>query len=87
MFSCTFEIRCPAVRPFSIHSFDHEPSQTGRDLDLLMEMIARGEIAPAIYAEMPLDDAVEAHRHLDEGRVRGKLLLQPHRDAAQFAEG
>ncbi len=79
--------RCPAVRPFSIHSFDHAPGQTGRDLDLLMEMIARGDIAPAIYAELPLDDAVEAHRHLDEGRVRGKLLLQPHRDAAQFADG
>ena len=76
--------RCPAVRAFSIHSFDNEPVAAAGDLDLLMNMITRGEIAPAIYAEMPLDDAIEAHRHLDTGKVRGKLLLQPHRTEIHF---
>ncbi|MDA0786939.1 MAG: zinc-dependent alcohol dehydrogenase family protein [Proteobacteria bacterium] len=79
--------RCPAVRVFSIHSFDHEPEATGADLKLLMEMITAGTISPAIYAEMPLEDAVEAHRHLDEGKIRGKLLLQPHRDEVYFTDG
>lgn len=79
--------RCPAVRVFSIHSFDHAPEATGDDLRQLMSMIADATISPAIYAEMPLDDAVEAHRHLDEGRIMGKLLLQPHRSEAHFADG
>ncbi len=79
--------RCPAVRVFSIHSFDHEPEAAGRDMDTLMGMIGDGTIAPAIYAEMPLEDAVEAHRHLDDGRIMGKLLLQPGRDTAHFTAG
>lgn len=79
--------RCPAVRVFSIHSFDHEPEAAGRDMDELMGSIANGLIAPAIYAEMPLEDAVEAHRHLDDGRIMGKLLLQPDRDTAHFTRG
>ena len=76
--------RCPAVRVFSIHSFDHEPEAAGRDLERLMGMITDGTFTPAIYAEMPLDAAAEAHRHLDEGRIMGKLLLQPDRDTARF---
>ncbi|MBS27567.1 MAG: alcohol dehydrogenase [Alphaproteobacteria bacterium] len=79
--------RCPAVRVFSIHSFDHAPEMTGADLDLLMRMAADGSIDPAIYAEMPLDEAMEAHRHLDDGRIMGKLLLQPHRSEAHFTNG
>ncbi len=76
--------RCPAVRVFSIHSFDHEPEAAGRDMVELMDLVANGTIAPAIYAEMPLEDMVEAHRHLDDGRIMGKLLLQPGRDTAHF---
>jgi len=83
---CARWARCPAVRVFSIHSFDHEPEATGADLKLLMEMISAGTISPAIYAEMPLEDAVEAHQHLDDGRIRGKLLLQPNRDEARFTD-
>lgn len=79
--------RCPAVRVFSIHSFDHEPEAAGQDLDHLMGMIGDGTISPAIYAEMPLEDAAEAHRHMDEGRIMGKLLLQPQREKAQFTSG
>jgi NADPH2:quinone reductase len=77
--------RCPAVRVFSIHSFDHAPEATGQDLELLMGMAAGGTIDPAIFAEMPLEAAAEAHRLLDEGRIMGKLLLQPHRTEARFA--
>ncbi|HCP01413.1 MAG: alcohol dehydrogenase [Alphaproteobacteria bacterium] len=78
--------RCPAVRVFSIHSFDHNPLAAGQDLELLIGMITAGTIAPAIYAEMPLEDAIEAHEHLDASRIMGKLLLQPHRVTAQFAK-
>lgn len=78
--------RCPAVRVFSIHSFDHEPEAAGQDMERLMGMVGDGTISPAIYAEMPLEDAAEAHRHLDEGRITGKLLLQPHRKEAHFTD-
>ena len=76
--------RCPAVRVFSIHSFDQKAAAAGQDMELLMGMMAEGRIEPTIYAEMPLDTAAEAHRHLDESRIMGKLLLQPHRDTTQF---
>lgn len=77
--------RSPAVRMFSIHSYDERPDVAGQDLALLMDMIKQGRIKPAIYAEFPLGDAAEAHRLLDAGTALGKILLQPERSEPRVA--
>jgi len=69
--------RSPAVRMFSIHSYDERPDETGRDLAMLMEMIGTGRIKPAIFATLPLEAAEEAHVQLQDGKVLGKIVLQP----------
>jgi NADPH2:quinone reductase len=69
--------RSPAVRMFSIHSYDHNPDDTAADLALLMKMIADERIKPAIYAKLPLGSGGEAHAQLENGKVLGKIVLQP----------
>ena len=77
--------RSPAVRMFSIHAYDQRPDLSGQHLSHLMEMIKEGRIKPAIFAELPLDMAAEAHRLIDEGAVMGKILLQPARTEPRYA--
>ena len=51
-----------------------------------MAMIQDGRIKPAIFAELPLSSAVEAHKLIDEGVVTGKIILQPARTEPWYAE-
>lgn len=69
--------RSPAVRMFSIHSYDERPDDSARDLAMLMEMIGEGRIKPAIFATLPLEAAEEAHVQIRDGKVLGKIILQP----------
>ena len=82
---CRRMARSPAVRLFSLHSYDDRPHVTGEDLARLMAMIGGGLIRPAIFAELPLGMAVEAHRLLDASDVMGKIVLQPGRTEPRFA--
>jgi len=77
--------RSPAVRMFSIHAYDERPDVSGQHLTHLMEMMKEGQIKPAIFAELPLEMAVEAHRLIDDGAVMGKILLQPGRTEPRYA--
>jgi NADPH:quinone reductase-like Zn-dependent oxidoreductase len=45
------------------------------DLEVLSELIEAGKVTPVIDRTYPLGEAVEALRHLDSGRVRGKLVI------------
>ncbi|MEU7629839.1 NAD(P)H-quinone oxidoreductase [Nocardia sp. NPDC049220] len=42
----------------------------------LWPLIADGTVAPVIGAELPIDQAAEAHRLLDSGEVCGKVILR-----------
>lgn len=39
-------------------------------------LFARGEIAPVIHARLPIQQAAEAHRIMEAGENRGKLVLE-----------
>jgi NADPH2:quinone reductase len=43
----------------------------------VLPLIASGEFEVEIGRVLPLDDVVEAHRLIDEGGVRGKIVLVP----------
>lgn len=67
----------PAVRAFSMHSFDHWPEKRREATLDLIEQLAERRIKPRIDDRLPLAEAAEAHRRLEAGNVLGKLLLKP----------
>jgi NADPH2:quinone reductase len=67
----------PALRQFSIHTWDHLPEERRAGMRALIEMLAAGKLKPRIYAKVPLTQAARAHEMLESGEVLGKLLLTP----------
>jgi NADPH:quinone reductase-like Zn-dependent oxidoreductase len=45
------------------------------DVETLKELIAAGKVKPVIDRRYPLSQVVEALRHVDEGRARGKVVI------------
>ena len=45
------------------------------DLELLGDMVERGEIRTVIDRRYPLEQTAEAMRHLETGRARGKIII------------
>ncbi len=58
-----------------IRAFSNDP--TSADLDTLRERIDRGSLRPVVQSRYPFDEAPAAHRDLERGGVRGKILLIP----------
>jgi NADPH2:quinone reductase len=67
----------PAVRFFTIHSFDGLPDIRAEATRALLDHLAAGLIRPLIHARLPLAAAARAHEMLEAGEVIGKLLLKP----------
>ncbi len=47
------------------------------DVERLKELIAAGSLRPVIDRRYPLSQVVDALRHVDEGRARGKVVVVP----------
>jgi NADPH:quinone reductase len=67
----------PAVRAFSIHTWDHLAEERRAGMRGLIDLLAVGDLHPRIHARLPLAEASRAHELLERGEVLGKLLLQP----------
>ena len=67
----------PAVRQFTIHTWDHLIEERRAGMRALIEMLAAGWLHPRIHARLPLSEATRAHEMLESGAVVGKLLLLP----------
>jgi len=52
------------------------PNWFKEDLAKLFQLLANDEIEPRIWKVMPLAEAVLAHQLLEEGKVRGKIVLK-----------
>jgi len=65
------------VRMFSMHSFDERPDDRRAAMRHLIDLVRDGALRPEIGASYPLTQAVEAHRHFEERRTPGKVLLVP----------
>ena len=54
-------------------------SRTGtvRETELVMSLIAAGRLTPRIHAALPLSEAAEAQRMIEEREQFGKVLLRP----------
>jgi NADPH2:quinone reductase len=67
----------PAIRQFSIHTWDHLVEERRAGLRALIAMLAAGKLRPRIHARLPLAQAARAHEMLERGEVMGKLVLEP----------
>ena len=67
----------PALRCFSMHTFDDDPERRRAATNALLGMLRDGTIRPAIHERVPLAEAARAHALLETGAVMGKLLLRP----------
>jgi NADPH:quinone reductase len=67
----------PAVRHFTIHTWDHLVEERRAGIRALIDMLAAGKLHPRIHARLPLSEATRAHEMLESGAVVGKLLLLP----------
>lgn len=67
----------PAVRFFTMHSFDDRPDIRAAAMTTLLGHLAKGEIKPLIYDRLPLADAARAHEIFESRQVIGKLVLKP----------
>jgi NADPH2:quinone reductase len=67
----------PAVRQFTIHTWDQLVEERRAGMRAVIAMLAAGKLHPRIHARLPLTEAKRAHEMLESGIVLGKLLLQP----------
>jgi len=52
-------------------------STTRRQLQDVLQLIARAQLKPVIAGELPLAQAAQAHAALEAGSTTGRLLLNP----------
>lgn len=68
------------TRDISLHGFvisRASPSDLALAASHINRLLARGGLAVRIAGELPLAQAAEAHRRIEAGQVRGRLLLRP----------
>jgi len=69
--------RSPAVRCFTMHSYDRDPASRRRLMAETVGLFAAKEVSPPVYRRLPLAQARQAHEMLDAREVLGKLVLEP----------
>ena len=66
----------PAVRCFTMHTYDHMPQPRREAMARAVELLAGG-IRPAIAARFPLAEAARAHELIEARGATGKVVLKP----------
>jgi NADPH:quinone reductase len=65
------------VRVFSMHTFDQDSAVRRGLMTQAVALMTAGRITAPPNTVLPLDQAAQAHRLLDDGEVLGKLVLRP----------
>jgi NADPH:quinone reductase-like Zn-dependent oxidoreductase len=47
-----------------------------KDLDVITDLILKGKLKAAIEKVYSMDEAAQAHKHIETGRVKGKLVIE-----------
>ncbi len=71
---------CAASAPFfySINTMrKRHPAWFQEDLGRLLGMLASGDIRPRVAERLSFDQVAEAHRRIEAGGLKGKLVLCP----------
>jgi NADPH2:quinone reductase len=67
----------PAVRCFTMHTYDHMLAPRRAAMASVVEMLAEGAIDPAIAGTLPLKEASRAHAAIEGRHALGKIVLKP----------
>jgi NADPH:quinone reductase len=67
----------PAVRCFTMHTYDHLPAPRREAFAAALNLMASGKVRPAIAARLPLADARQAHDLIGSRSALGKIVLKP----------
>ena len=69
--------RSPAVRCFTMHTYDHMEEPRREAMAKAVELLGQGKVKPAIAARFPLAEARRAHDMIDARTANGKIVLTP----------
>jgi NADPH2:quinone reductase len=69
--------RSPAVRCFTMHTYDHMEEPRREAMAKAVELLGSGKVKPAIAARFPLAEARKAHDMIDARTANGKIVLMP----------
>ena len=69
--------RSPAVRCFTMHTYDHMEEPRREAMAKAVELLGSGKVKPAIAARFPLAEARKAHDMIDARTANGKIVLVP----------
>jgi NADPH:quinone reductase-like Zn-dependent oxidoreductase len=57
------------------HTHGSNPERCAADLKAIIHLLVEGKIAPVVGCRVPLDEAAEAHRLIEDAAVEGKIIL------------
>ena len=69
--------KSPAVRCFTMHTYDHMEEPRREAMARAAELIGSGKVKPAIAARFPLAEAQRAHELIESRGAMGKIVLKP----------
>lgn len=69
------DMRPVSVRPYTMLEITGDPERLHRAKRFIAAGLRTGALRPTIDRTFPLEDVVEAHRHLESGRQVGKIVL------------
>ena len=67
----------PAVRCFTMHTYDHMPEPRREAMERAIELLAGSKVRPAVAARFPLAEATRAHALIESRGATGKVVLKP----------
>jgi NADPH2:quinone reductase len=67
----------PAVRCFTMHTYDHLPEPRREAMARAVELLVAGRVKPAIAARFPLAEAGRAQALVEARTAMGKIVLKP----------
>jgi NADPH:quinone reductase len=69
--------KSPAVRCFTMHTYDHMEEPRRDAMARAVELLAGGKVKPAIAARFSLAEARRAHEMIERRTALGKIVLKP----------
>jgi len=76
LFSWLYRWKVFVNRLFFGRAFYYSVAQPSREaLEVVSKMVERGEIRPRIDAVYKMDEIVDAHKHVEGGHTRGKVIV------------